>query len=90
LKMKYKVVFTNKASKALEKIERPQKKMILSWIKNNLVDCEEPRKQGRALAGDKKNYWRYRTGAYRLVAKIDDGRLIVIMISVSHRKDVYR
>ena len=87
--MKYKVVFTNKANKALKKTDHSQRKMILSWIKNNLVDCDEPRKQGKALTGDKKGYWRYRVGAYRLIAKIDDGRLIIIMVNISHRRDIY-
>lgn len=90
LKMKYKVVFTNKADKALNKIDYPQRKIILSWIKNNLVNCEEPRKQGKALSGEKKGYWRYRIGVYRIIVKIDDTQLIIIMINISHRKDVYK
>ena len=87
--MKYKVVFTNKANKALKKVDHPQRKMILSWIKNNLVGCKEPRKQGKALTGDKKGYWRYRVGVYRLIARIDDCRLIIIMVNISHRRDIY-
>lgn len=87
--MKYEVIFTNKAEKSLKKIDPSHQKIILSWIKNNLVDCEEPRIQGKALTGDKKGYWRYRVGAYRLITKIDDGQLIIIVINISHRKDVY-
>jgi|LSQX01.1.fsa_nt_gb mRNA interferase RelE/StbE len=88
-KMKYKVVFTNKADKALKRIDHSQRKIILSWLKTNLVNCEEPRKQGKALSGEKKGYWRYRVGVYRIIAKIDDTRLIIIMINISRRKDVY-
>lgn len=88
--MKYKVVFTNKADKALKKIDHPQRKIILSWIKNNLVNCEEPRKQGKTLSGEKKDYWRYRIGVYRIIVKIDDTQLIIIMINISHKKDVYK
>lgn len=89
-RMKYKILFTNKADKALRKIDHSQRKMILSWVKNNLVDCEEPRRQGKALSGGKKGYWRYRVGVYRIIAKIDDTKLIIIMINISHRKDVYK
>lgn len=53
-KMKYKVVFTNKADKALKRIDHSQRKIILSWLKTNLVNCEEPRKQGKALSGEKR------------------------------------
>lgn len=87
--MKYKVVFTNKAEKALNKIDYSHKKIILSWIKTNLVDCENPRQYGKALTGDKKGYWRYRVGAYRIISRIDDDKLIIIMFNVSRRIDVY-
>ena len=87
--MKYKVIFENKAEKSLKKIDHSHKRIILSWIKNNLVDCEEPRQYGKALTGDKKGYWRYRVGAYRIITRIDDDKLIIIIINISHRKDVY-
>lgn len=87
--MKYKVIFENKAEKSLKKIDHSHRKLILSWIKNNLVDSEEPRLYGKALTGDKKGYWRYRIGVYRLITKIGDDQLIIIMVNISHRKDVY-
>lgn len=87
--MKYRVVFEKKAEKSLKKIDHSHKKIILSWIKNNLVNCEEPRLHGKALTGNKKGYWRYRVGAYRFIARIDDDKLIIIMVNISHRKNVY-
>ncbi len=87
--MKYKVVFENKAEKSLKKIDHSHRKIILSWIKTNLVNCKNPRQYGKALSGDKKGYWRYRVGAYRIISRIDDDKLIIIMINISHRKDVY-
>ncbi len=88
--MKYKVIFEKKAEKSLKKIDHTHKKIILSWIKTNLENCENPRQYGKALTGDKKGYWRYRVGAYRLITRIDDDRLIIIMINVSHRKNIYK
>lgn len=87
--MKYKVIFENKAEKSLKKIDHSHRRIILSWIKKNLVDCEEPRLHGKALTGNKKGYWRYRLGAYRIIARIDDTKLVIIMLNISHRKDVY-
>lgn len=86
--MKYKVVFEHKAARSLKKIGYNHKKIILSWIKTNLENCENPRLYGQVLTGDKKGYWRYRVGAYRLITRINDDRLIIIMINISHRKDV--
>lgn len=52
--MKYKVIFENKAERSLKKIDHSHRRRILSWIKNNLVGCEEPRIHGKALTGNKK------------------------------------
>lgn len=87
--MKYKVIFENKAEKSLNKLDHSHKKIILSWIKTNLAACENPKQYGKALTGNKKGYWRYRVGAYRIITRIDDDKLIIIMINISHRKDVY-
>ena len=70
--MGYDVQFSDNAIKALKKIDRYQSKILLSWIEKNLVGCDNPRLHGRALVGDKKDYWRYRVGAYRIIADIQD------------------
>ncbi|MDD4592474.1 MAG: type II toxin-antitoxin system RelE/ParE family toxin [Parabacteroides sp.] len=87
--MKYKVVFEDKAEKSLKRIDHSHKKIILSWIKTNLVNCETPKQYGKALTGNKKGYWRYRVGVYRIITRIDDDKLIIIIINISHKKDVY-
>ena len=50
---------------------------------------EEPRSKGKALVGNLKDYWRYRIGDYRLITKIDDGKLLIITLELKHRKEVY-
>jgi mRNA interferase RelE/StbE len=45
---------------------------------------------GKALSGDKAGLWRYRVGDHRIVCKIDDDRLIVLVVAVGHRKLVYQ
>jgi mRNA interferase RelE/StbE len=42
------------------------------------------------LTGDLKGLWRYRVADYRIVAKIEDDRFIVLVLTVGHRRDVYR
>ena len=59
----------------------------LKW--NNLENIEEPRSKGKALVGNLKDYWRYRIGDYRLITKIDDGKLLIIALELKHRKEVY-
>ena len=46
--------------------------------------------RGKALAGDKKGLWRYRVGDYRVLCQINDGRLVILVIAIGHRNEVYR
>jgi mRNA interferase RelE/StbE len=88
--MPYSVLFTEKALKYLKKMDRYQAKLIISWIKKNLEGCYNPRFSGKALTGTKKEYWRYRLGNYRLIADIQDEKIVVKIIAVGHRKDIYK
>ncbi len=87
--MKYKVVYEKKAIKSLSKIDKGQQNIILGWIEKNLVATDDPKKHGKALKGNLKEYWRYRVGNYRIVADINNDEIIIIILNVSHRKDIY-
>ena len=87
--MKYKVEFTEKSLKQLKKMDKHTASLILGWIKKNLEGCENPRQHGKALTADKIGQWRYRVGDYRLLAEIEDDRIVILILSVGHRRDVY-
>ena len=87
--MKYKVVYEKRAIKSLSKIDKGQQALIISWIEKNLVDTEDPKKHGKSLKGNLKEYWRYRIGNYRVLADIDDKYIKIIIFSIGHRKEVY-
>lgn len=86
---RYKVEFEKKAIKNLKSIDKKQAALILTWIKNNLDGTTNPRNQGTPLKGKLNEYWRYRVGQYRIIVDIQDDHLIVVVISVGHRKEVY-
>ena len=86
--MSYDVQFSERALKALKQMDKYQAKIILAWINKNLVSCSDPRQHGKALIGDKKGYWRYRVGSYRIIAEIDDCQLRVNIINAAHRREV--
>ena len=90
MKIKYTILFSESAKKELKRIDRYQARIILSWIEKNLDGCENPRAHGKPLVGDKSRYWRYRVGEYRILAEIDDERIIISVISIGHRKDIYK
>lgn len=87
--MKYKVEFAEKALKQLKKMDRHTAALILGWIRKNLEGCENPRQHGKGLTADKSGQWRYRVGDYRLLAEIEDDRIVILILSVGHRRDVY-
>ena len=64
--------------------------MIAAWIEKNLVETDDPRRHGKALKIELKDYWRYRVGNYRLLADIDDEEIKIIIIHIGHRREVYR
>ena len=83
--MKYQVEYTKSAVKQLKKMDRKIAALILSYIEDKLVDCENPRAYGKALIGDKKEIWRYRVGDYRILAMIEDEVLIITVVEARHR-----
>lgn len=87
--MIYNVQISEKAIKSLKQIDKYQVRIIFAWINKNLVGCTNPRLHGKALAGDKKGYWRYRIGSYRIISEIDDSRVLISIINVAHRREVY-
>ena len=87
---KYKVEYTPAAVKQLRKLDGSTRKLIRAWIEKNLVDCEDPRAHGKGLSGDKSGQWRYRIGDYRLLANIQDDRIVIQVFKVGHRRFIYK
>ena len=83
-----KVSITRTAKKSLEKLDRNIQKRILEFL-FDLETLENPRVKGKSLKGELKEYWRYRVGDYRILSKIIDNELIILVIDIGHRKDIY-
>ena len=87
--MIYKVLYSKKAFGNLKKLDSHNKLYILSWIDKHLVDTTDPYKKGKMLKGNLKNSIRYRVGDYRIIADIQNDKLIILIINIKHRKNVY-
>lgn len=86
----YRVEYSKDALKTLKKLDRPTARLILSWVEKNLSGTSDPRQHGKPLTGDLAGIWRYRIGDYRLLAKIEDDKLIIFLLEVGHRKQIYQ
>ena len=88
--MMYRVETTPRFDRDFKKLDRYTQKMLKGWIVKNLIDTENPRQHGKALLGNLAGAWRYRIGEYRLLCHIDDGELIILALTVGHRREIYR
>jgi len=88
--MGYRVEYTVEVIKQLKKLDRQIKIFLKTWIEKNLVNCDNPRVHGKALVANKAGLWRYRVGDYRLICRIEDSELVILAMSVGHRRDVYK
>ena len=87
--MSYGVETTERFDREFKKLDRYTQRMIKAWIEKNLVECENPRLHGKGLTANRSGQWRYRTGDYRLICQINDNKLVILALSVGHRRAVY-
>ena len=87
--MSYRVEYTDKALKSLKKLDKSVLVVIKAWIDKNLVGTADPRIHGKGLTANRSGQWRYRVGDYRILAEIEDEKLVILVIEVGHRSRVY-
>jgi len=83
---KYSVKFTREAKKRIEKLDAYIKKIIQKAIDSL---AQNPYK-GKPLSHELAGLYSYRTSDYRIIYKIEEGQLIIIVITVGHRKEIYK
>ena len=89
--MAWKIELSTQAARELDKLDPPQAKRILKFLSERLAPLENPRSIGQALRGSELGeFWKYRVGNYRLICKIEDERLLILVLRIGHRRDVYR
>ena len=85
----WRVEYSERAVKELKKLDKYTAKLILAWVEKNLEGCADPRVHGKGLTANRSGQWRYRIGDYRLLAEIQDDKLVILALSVGHRREVY-
>ncbi|MBQ3408199.1 MAG: type II toxin-antitoxin system RelE/ParE family toxin [Clostridia bacterium] len=85
----YKVEYTERAVKDLRKLDKYTRNLIVAWIEKNLVNCNNPRIHGKVLIKNKSGKWRYRIGNYRLICEIQDDRIVILILEIGHRREIY-
>lgn len=86
----YIIETTARFDKEFKKLDRYTQRMLKSWIEKHLVSCENPRLYGKELTANRSGQWQYRIGDYRLLCEIKDEELIILALTVGHRRDIYK
>jgi len=86
----WRVEFHRAAVSDLRKLGPNGERRVLRYLRERIASSKDPRRFGHALTGDRKGLWRYRVGDYRIVASIKDDRFVVLVVTVGHRRQVYR
>jgi len=89
--MAWKVELSAEADRQLSKLDAPQAKRILKFLYERVARLDDPRSIGQALHGSRLGeFWKYRVGDYRLICKLEDNRLVVLVLRLGHRREIYR
>jgi len=89
--MAWRIEYDLAVRKTVEKLDRQARDRIRDFLHNRIAKLDDPRQNGKALKGSALgNFWRYRVGDYRIICDIQDKRLVVLVIEIGHRRDVYR
>ncbi|MBW9064068.1 type II toxin-antitoxin system RelE/ParE family toxin [Rhizobium herbae] len=88
--MVWTIEITARARKSINNLDKQTAIRILSFLSDRLAANENPRQLGKQLTGPLKHYWSYRVGDYRLLCEIIDTQLIVLVLEVGNRREIYR
>jgi mRNA interferase RelE/StbE len=89
--MAWRIEVSPAADRELSKLDEQHARRILKFLHERLAKLDDPRSVGKALQGSGiGEFWKYRVGDYRLICRIEDDRVDVLVLRVRHRKEIYR
>lgn len=89
--MAWLIEFDPDALKELKKLDRPVQVRLVAFLRDRLAPLDDPRSLGEALSGARLgSYWKYRVGDWRIVCDIQNQRIVVRVLRIGNRREVYR
>lgn len=87
--MAWRIEIDKDAARKIAKLDKQVAKRITAKLRE-VSRLDDPRSTGKALVGNMAGLWRYRVGDYRIICDIEDEVLVVLVVDVAHRREVYR
>lgn len=89
--MAWKVELSAEADQGLARLDAQHRRRILTFLQERVANLDDPRSIGQALHGSRLGeFWKYRVGPFRLICKIQDNRLVVLVLRIGDRGEIYR
>ena len=89
--MAWQIELSETAEKQLAKLDKPVAKRLLGFMRERLASLDDPRSIGQALRGSELGeFWKYRVGDWRLVCQIKDAKILITVVLLGNRREVYR
>ncbi len=83
------VEFDDRARRELRKLDSGIQQAILNYLRNRIAGPGDPRRFGKPLRRNLAGLWRYPVDDYRLICRIEDDRVVVLVLQVGHRREIY-
>jgi mRNA interferase RelE/StbE len=87
--LRWTIEFDHRALRDLQQLDRVVQRRIVDYLTQRVAPAGNPRTLGEALTSTFAGLWRYRVGDYRVICRIEDERLVVLVVRIGHRRDVY-
>ena len=88
--MAWKIEFSEEADRQLDKLDPQITRRILKFLRDRVAKLDDPRSIGHPLQGPRLGeFWRYRVGDYRLICSIQDQRVLILVLQIGHRREIY-
>ncbi len=88
--MDWKIEFSEASLRQLVKLDKPVARRIVEFMEHRVARLDDPRVLGESLKGPRLgDYWKYRVGDWRVICDIQDKRLIVQVVRIGNRREVY-
>lgn len=88
--MVWTIEYSETARKFLEKSDQSSRHRIREFLEHRVADLENPRELGKALKGEFRKFWSYRVGDMRVICNIQDQRVVVLVVAIGNRREIYR
>lgn len=89
--MIWKIEFGRDAEKELNALDRQVSRRILKFLHERVATLDDPRSIGEALRGKHLgSFWKYRVGDYRIISSIEDASVLILVVRIGNRRNVYR